>query len=123
MVQVSRVDEEGTCTAKIVSLSKYKYEKQKKIRKSLSNTPEQKEWWFKPNIQERDIIIKLEKIKGHVSKGGVAKIVLRHDKKALKEDIDKTFELIEKYYSQFAEPISEKLYEGKNQSILVKQKK
>ena len=79
-----------------------------------------KEIWFKPNIQERDLMLKLNKSKEFVNKGGVVKLTLRGDRKTsyatMNEVMNKIFETV----SEFAKPINTISREGKNLSITIK---
>lgn len=108
--------------ARIVDYSKLKYERSKKARKSQTKQIENKEWWFSPNIAERDIQIKLEKVKEFVSKGGNAKLTVKWQRKALPEQLRLVMEKVVAQSSEFSKPVSEVLKEGKNLSILVKSK-
>lgn len=123
LIQVSP-DREDTCTAILGIISKYKYEKLKKERKNKSTqSSEQKEWWFKVNIQRRDVQIKLENVKKHLEKGGVGKLTVKYVKKTTREDMENTFNLIQEEFDSFAKSISEKSTDGRNMSIIVKLKK
>lgn len=65
---------------KLVNWQKFRYEKIKKLKKSLlgSKSSEEKEWWFHANIGQRDMEIKINKIKEFLQKEkGVAKIVVK----------------------------------------------
>lgn len=108
--------------AKIVDWAKYKYEKTKKQRKNKGKSVETKEWWFKPTIGDRDLIIRLEKIKAFLKKGGNAKIVVKPDKKVPFEIINAAMGKITTQIDEFAKPISEVSKEGRNLSILIKLK-
>ncbi len=108
--------------ARIVDYSKLKYERSKKARKSQSKQIENKEWWFSPNIAERDIQIKLEKVKEFIAKGGNAKLTVKWQRKALPEQLKAVMDKILTQSSEFSKPVSEVLREGRNLSILVKSK-
>lgn len=109
--------------ARIVNFSKFKYEKSKKARKTKGKTTETKEWWFKPNITDRDVMVKLEKVKKFVAKENgtaklTAKFVHRTQYDQMKALMDKIYRLADEHFKI----ISEVQREGKNLSILVKQK-
>lgn len=108
--------------ARIVDYSKLKYERSKKARKSQSKQMENKEWWFSPTISDRDIQIKLEKAKEFIVKGGNAKLTVKWKRKALPEQMNAVMDKILIQIADFAKPVSEVLREGRNLSILVKQK-
>jgi len=112
--------------AKIVSWAKFKYERSKKD-KNLSNkkSRSKKEWWFKPTIGERDLVIKIEKIKKFLEQGGVAKLTVRmfQNKTGIRvtfEEIKNTMNNILNYCKDFSEQIGEIQQEGKNLSVLIK---
>lgn len=108
--------------ARIVDYSKLKYERSKKARKSQSKQIENKEWWFSPTIAERDILIKIEKVKEFIAKGGNAKLTVKWQKRSLPEQLKKVMDKIVELTSDSAKPVSEVLREGRNLSILVKSK-
>ncbi len=108
--------------ARIVDYSKLKYERSKKAKKSQSKQLENKEWWFSPTISERDIQIKLEKAKDFLAKGGNAKLTVKWKRKALPEQLKAVMDKILIQIADFAKPVSEVSKEGRNLSILVKQK-
>jgi len=115
--------------AKIVSWAKFKYERNKKD-KNLYNkkSGSKKEWWFKPTIGERDLVIKLEKVKKFLEQGGIAKLTVRmfQNKTGIRvtfEEIKNTMNNILNYCKDFSEQIGEVQQEGKNLTILIKSKK
>lgn len=108
--------------ARIVDYSKLKYERSKKARKGQSKQIENKEWWFSPTINERDIQIKLAKAKDFLVKGGNAKLTVKWKRKATPEQLKSVMDKILIQITDFAKPVSEVLREGRNLSILVKQK-
>ncbi|MEP7103450.1 MAG: translation initiation factor IF-3 [Candidatus Dojkabacteria bacterium] len=112
---------EGSASvAKIGDIAKSKYEKTKKLRKSKGKSSEMKEWWFKPSIQERDLVIRLEKIKKFLSKGGTAKLTVKFVKKTMPAQMGETMAKITQNINMYAKPISDVAREGKNLSIIVK---
>lgn len=108
---------------RIVDWSKFKYEKSKKLRKNKGKTLETKEWWFKPNINERDIDLKLDKVKKFLAKGGNAKLTVRYSRRMPFEMMQSTFETIERKFQDFAKPVGERNKEGRNLSIIIKSDK
>ncbi|CAG1022936.1 Translation initiation factor IF-3 [Patescibacteria group bacterium] len=108
--------------ARIVDYSKLKYERSKKARKGQTKPIENKEWWFSPTIADRDLQIKLEKVKDFLSKGGNAKLTVKWKKRTLPEQIKGVMDKILVQSAEFAKPMSEVLREGRNLSILVKLK-
>lgn len=109
-----------------MSWAKFKYERSKKD-KNLSNkkSRSKKEWWFKPTIGERDLVIKIEKIKKFLEQGGVAKLTVRmfQNKTGIRvtfEEIKNTMNNILNYCKDFSEQIGEIQQEGKNLSVLIK---
>ncbi len=108
--------------ARIVDYSKLKYERSKKAKKGQSKQIENKEWWFSPTISDRDIQIKLEKAKDFLTKGGNAKLTVKWKRKAMPEQLKAVMDKILIQIADFAKPVSEVSKEGRNLSILVKQK-
>lgn len=106
--------------AKIVDWSKFKYEKSKKLRKNKGKTLETKEWWFKPNIGDRDIDLKLENVRKYLKKGGTAKLTIKYVQKTPYEMLKSTFDRVAAKAQEFAKPLGEAAKEGRNISILVK---
>lgn len=109
--------------ARIVDWAKFKYEKSKKLRKAKNKPIETKEWWFKPTIEDRDIQLKMEKVKKFLIKGGNAKLTVKYQHKTPYEQMKKTYDKIFGMIDEFAKPISDMLREGRNLSIIVKSKK
>ncbi len=119
IVVSSRPD--GVSVTKIGDIAKSKYEKTKKLRKNKGKSSEMKEWWFKPQIQERDLEIRLEKIRKFLVKGGgTAKLTVKFVKKTMPEQMNITMRTIQEKIAAFAKPISEVAREGRNQSIIIK---
>lgn len=118
IVVSSRTD--GVSVVKIGDIAKSKYEKTKKLRKNKGKASEMKEWWFKPQIQERDLEIRLEKIRKFLTKGGTAKLTVKFVKKTMPEQMNITMRSIQEKIAVFAKPISEVAREGRNQSIIIK---
>ena len=119
IVVSSRPD--GVSVTKIGDIAKSKYEKTKKLRKNKGKASEMKEWWFKPQIQERDLEIRVEKVRKFLVKGGgTAKLTVKFVKKTMPEQMNITMRLIQEKIAPFAKPISDVAREGKNQSIIVK---
>ena len=106
--------------AKIVDWSKFKYEKSKKLRKNKGKTLETKEWWFKPNIGDRDIDLKLENVKKYLKKGGTAKLTIKYVQKTPYEMLKSTFDRVALKAEEFSKALGEPAKEGRNISILVK---
>lgn len=109
--------------AKIIDWSKFKYEKSKKARQTKSKTEETKEWWFNPNIGDRDLEIRLNKIKEFIEKGGKAKLTVRSKRRVSPQQVAEALDRIVKFSEEFSEPVSEKLREGRNMAIYIKIKK
>ncbi len=110
----------ATPVARIVDFSKFKYEKSKKLRKNKGKTLETKEWWFKPTIEDRDLKLKLEKVKKFVDKGGSAKLTVKYIPRTPPDAIPNTMKRLLVLAQEFVKPVSEVMREGRNQSILVK---
>jgi translation initiation factor IF-3 len=120
LVIVSR--NKDSIVTKITDIAKYKYEKSKKLKKNKGKSAQHKEVWFKPNIQDRDMFIKLDKTKEFIKKGGTVKLTLRSDRKnrlPLNEMYNVMNKIIETV-SEFAKPINTINREGRNLSITVK---
>lgn len=120
LIVVSKGDK--VVVARIGDVSKVKYEKAKKIRKSKASASAHKEWWFKPNIQERDLEIRLQKVKKFLDKGGTAKLTLRYIPRAKvpAEQMLVVMNMISSKVGEFAKIITPSTKEGRNLSILVK---
>ncbi len=108
--------------ARIVDWSKFKYEKSKKLRKNKSKTVETKEWRFTGATQDFEMNIKLEKIRKHIEKGGVAKIVMRHERKTTKEQMQDNFEKLRNKYLEFSSEVGEVSNQGRDLSVVLKNK-
>lgn len=106
--------------AKIIDWSKFKYEKEKKLKKSQNAKSETKEWWFKPHISDYDINVKLNKIKDFFKKGITAKITIKSVRGSNYTNMRETIERILKMSEDFATPISEISGEGRNLSVIIK---
>lgn len=106
--------------ARIADLSKLKYEKSKKLKKNKGKSAGQKEIWFRPNIQERDMMLKLEKVKEFLDKGGNVKLTLKSDRKVPYNVMVEVMNNIVEKVSVFAKPINTITREGRNLSITVK---
>ncbi len=106
--------------ARIVDWSKFKYEKSKKLRKNKGKIVETKEWWFKPTIEDRDLVLKLEKVKKFLKKGGNAKLTVKFVHKTPYELMQATYARLSEKYVEFAKPVGPVAKEGKNISIIVK---
>src|SRR5690606_3208820 len=107
--------------AKIADVAKLKYEKSKKQKKQKN--VQNKEIWFKPNIQERDLILKLEKAKELLEKGGNVKLTLRNEKsrkRVSNEVMYETMKHIVELTNEFAKPINTITREGRNLSITIR---
>ena len=109
--------------ARIADWAKFKYERSKKLRKNKGKTQELKEWWFKPSIEDRDIQLKLDKVKKFVDKGGLAKLTVKYVNKTLPEAIKATMDKIMVHVTDNLKPTSEVTKEGRNLSIFVKTNK
>lgn len=106
--------------ARIVDWAKFRYEKSKKLRKNKGKAVEIKEWWFKPNIGDRDMDLKLEKVKKFLSKGGNAKLTVKYVHKTPFEAMRETFDKLSTRYIEFAKPVGEMSKEGRNLSVIVR---
>lgn len=106
--------------ARITDLSKLKYEKSKKLKKNKGKTVQNKEIWFKPNIQERDMRLKLEKAKEFLEKGGVVKLTLKADRKVPYNVMEETMKKIIEISSEFSKPINSLSREGRHMSLTIK---
>jgi len=107
--------------AKIEELSKAKYEKIKKLKKNAKGKSEQKEWWFYPNIQDRDMDIRLEKIKDFVLKGqGTAKLTLKARGKTSPILMQETIVKLKEKSLQFSKIVTDITREGRNLSIIIR---
>jgi len=107
--------------ARIADVAKLKYEKSKKQKKQKN--VQNKEIWFKPNIQERDLILKLEKAKELLEKGGNVKLTLRNEKsrkRVSNEVMYETMKHIVELTNEFAKPINTITREGRNLSITIR---
>ena len=96
---------------------------QKKKTKKQTKSVELKEWWFKPKIQEHDILNKLKNVKKHLEKGGKAKVTVKYVSRANFDDMKATLKRIVDLAQEFSEPMSEINKEGRNFSIFLKSKK
>jgi len=108
--------------ARIVDWAKFKYEKSKKLRKNKGKTQETKEWWFKPQIEDRDIKLKLQQVKKFVDKGGAAKLTVKYVHRTPQEMMKATMDRLLSVTEEFVKISSEINKEGRNLSILVKTK-
>ncbi|MCA9387019.1 translation initiation factor IF-3 [Candidatus Dojkabacteria bacterium] len=108
--------------AKIVDWSKFKY-LQKKKQKNQTKSVEIKEWWFKPKIEDHDILNKLRFVKKYLKKGGKVKITVKFIRRAQYDDMRDTLNRVIELSSDFSEPASEINREGRNLSIFLKYKK
>ncbi len=114
-------DNAANPVAKIEELSKAKYEKIKKLKKNAKGKSEQKEWWFYPNIQERDMEIRLEKIKEFVLKGqGTAKLTLKARGKTSPLLMQETMAKMKEKSVEFAKIVTDITREGRNLSIIIR---
>ncbi|MDQ7020433.1 MAG: hypothetical protein Q9M91_01160 [Candidatus Dojkabacteria bacterium] len=94
----------------------------KKFKNSAKGNTKSKEWWFKPKIEAFDIKIKLNKIKKFLSKGGVAKITVRSQRRVHKSEMYSTMDKVLEYGEEFFEKLGDVSSEGRNLSVLVKLK-
>lgn len=108
--------------AKIIDWSKFKYEKSKKAKNKAKNS-ETKEWWFKPNIAERDIQIKVNNIKEYLVKGGTAKLTVKYVKRTQRQQMKDTLDKILNAVTEFAEIIGDQKFEGNNMAVYIKFKR
>lgn len=115
--------------ARITNWDKFRYEKSKKNKKnSASKSAEIKEWWIKPTIGDRDLEIRLEKVKTFLKTGGNAKLTVKmfQNKGGIKvtpEDMHSTMNRLISIISEYASPMGDVQREGRNLSILIKLKK
>jgi translation initiation factor IF-3 len=108
---------------RIVDWAKFKYEKSKKLRKNKAKVIETKEWWFKPGIEDRDIEMKLEKVKKFLNtKAGSAKLTVKYNRKIPYEMMVSTYDRIAARFEDFAKPVGERSKDGRNISIIIKAK-
>lgn len=108
--------------AKIIDWSKFKYEQSKKARQSKSTQIENKEWWFKPNIEERDMAIKLEQVYKFIAKGGIAKLTVKYVRRTPYSQLFETMKVLKETIGEKAEIFGDERKEGKNISINIKKK-
>jgi translation initiation factor IF-3 len=111
--------------AKIVDWSKFLYnqkKKQKAAHKS-SKAQEMKEMWFKPFIDEGDMMHKLGRVQEFLNKGHKVKLTVRYKRGAswdkMKEVMTRLLEAVSEYAEAEAPPKSE----GRNTSVFLKSKK
>lgn len=108
--------------AKIIDWSKFKYEQTKKAKSSKGHQVKNKEWWFKPNIADNDMLIKVNRIIEFVSKGNTAKLTIRAAKRVPKEQMYDTMTRLREMLKDKVEEISEVRSEGRNLVINIKKK-
>lgn len=108
--------------AKIIDWSKFKYEQSKKARQSKSAQVGNKEWWFKPNIEDRDMEIKIEQAEKFVQKGGVAKLTVKYVRRTPYPQMIETMKRLKEVAEQRFEVIGDERKEGRNIAINVKKK-
>jgi len=108
--------------AKIIDWSKFKYLKSKKS-KNKGKSVTIKEWWFNPNIEDRDIEYKLNNVKKFIEKGGKVKITIKPKKRVGLELMYETLNRIIAKSEEFADKASDINREGRNISIFLKNKK
>jgi translation initiation factor IF-3 len=108
--------------ARIIDWSKFKYEQTKKARQAKGHQVKNKEWWFKPNIAENDMEIKLNRVVEFVSKGNTAKLTVRAMKRVPKKQMYDTMNRLREMLNGRVEEISEVRPEGRNLVINVKKK-
>lgn len=118
LVIVSR--NENSVVARITDLAKFKYEKSKKSKKNKGKSNQNKEIWFRANIQERDLLMKLEKAKEFISKGSMVKLTLKGEKKVSYLMMREVMDKIVLNIIDFAKPINSIANEGRNLSITIK---
>jgi len=108
-------------TAKIVSWSKFKYDLSKK--KKGAKAADQKEMWFKPNIDIGDLMHKVKKVEDFLGKGHKVKISLRSKRGATRDKMQSTMKQIVEALSEVSEPESPPKFEGRNMGVILKAKK
>jgi translation initiation factor IF-3 len=114
-------DNPANPVAKIEELSKAKYEKIKKLKKNAKTKAETKEWWFYPNIQDRDMEIRLEKVKEFIAKGGgTAKLTLKARGKTSPALMQETMAKIKEKSLTFSKLTTDITREGRNLSLIIR---
>lgn len=108
--------------AKILDWSKFKYSQNKKHKNAVRGRTKNKEWWFKPKIEDFDINIKLGKIKKFLEKGGTAKVTVRSQRRVGRDQMYDTMQKVINYSEEFAEKLSDISKEGRNISVMLKLK-
>lgn len=107
--------------ARIISWSKFKYDMSKK--KKGAKAAEQKEMWFKPNIDRGDMMHKVKKVEDFLDKGHKVKISLRSIRGTTRDKMQDTMTEILEALAENAEPESPPKFEGRNMGVIVKAKK
>lgn len=118
LIIVSKSGEKAV--ARIIDIAKLKYEKSKKQKKNKGKNVQNKEIWFKPNIQERDLQLKLNKAKEFLEKGGNVKLLLKADRKVPYNIMNDVMNKIVENAIVFSKPINTLTREGRNMSITIK---
>ena len=81
LVQVSYNPKDKICTAKLVDLGKYLYEKKKKVKETKKQQKQQSKWLkqvkMRYSISDHDMNMKLDKVKEFLSKGYTVKILFQ----------------------------------------------
>jgi translation initiation factor IF-3 len=109
--------------ARILDWTKFKYEKNKKSRQNKKQKTELKEWWFKPQIEERDMEVKINQIRKFIDAGGQAKITVKSVRRTPYLKMDEVFEKIKEKVVEFAEIIADKTREGSNITMRIQKNK
>ncbi len=109
--------------AKIITWTKFKYEQSKKRKGQSTKGGEVKEMWFKPFIDDGDLLHKIERIKEFLQKGNKVKVTVR-----AKYDSDrgKMFAVMDRVKTELdsvAEAESDAKSEGRNLIMFVRAKK
>ncbi|MFW5702474.1 MAG: translation initiation factor IF-3 [Candidatus Dojkabacteria bacterium] len=109
--------------AKIIEWSKFKYDQQKKKKAQKSKSQEQKELWFKANIEEGDINHKLKKVEEFIKKGQRVKLTVRRKGRVPKERFIALMEILLSKTEEYADVLTPAKFEGGNYAAVVGPKK
>lgn len=109
--------------AKIMSLSKFRYEQKKKKKENKKKTAELKEMWFKAFIGDGDLQHKLKKVQEFIKKKNPVKITIRAKGRVKREHMTSLMSKILKDIEEFAEPEARPKFQGRNFAVVVKPRK
>lgn len=108
---------------KIMSWSKFKYDQSKKRKESKNKSIEQKEMWFKVNIEQGDLDHKLKRVTEFLSKKHPVKLTIRPRGRVHRDNIT---DLMDRILEQIKDDISDDFrpkFEGRNYAAIVKPNK